>query len=203
MDRNTGDGRPAAVRRTRHTWLTWQTRRSGTARRPSYGRFDDAVRRYVRDRPQATVVALGEGLDPGFWRVDNGRLRWLTVEEPGTAALRRMLLPDGPRWHTLTGRATSPHWPAAVAAPARGVLVLACGPPPEAAVLRDLCALCAGRLPGATLLLDAPPRLLAGDPAGQPGVIGVRPLPGRAGDTALTEVRFGGGGEPAPGPGAG
>ncbi|MER7399306.1 hypothetical protein ABT381_27790 [Streptomyces sp. NPDC000151] len=122
------------------------------------GRFDEAVRRYLRDRPQATVVALGEGLDPGFWRVDNGQLRWLTVEEPATAALRRMLLPDGPRWRTLTGRLTGPHWPAAVARPALGVLVLAFGPPPGAEALRELRALCARRLPGSTLLLEAPLR---------------------------------------------
>ncbi|MEV0599378.1 hypothetical protein AB0I82_08775 [Streptomyces sp. NPDC050315] len=120
--------------------------------------FDEAVRRYLRDRPQATVVALGEGLDTGFWRVDNGQLRWLTVEEPATAALRRMLLPDGPRWRTLTGRLTGPNWPTAVARPALGVLVLVFGPPPAAGALRELRALCARRLPGAALLLEAPLR---------------------------------------------
>ncbi|MBZ4324599.1 class I SAM-dependent methyltransferase, partial [Streptomyces sp. SCA2-4] len=44
--------------------------------------FDRAVRRYTEWRPEATVVALGEGLETGFWRVDNGRLRWLSVDLP-------------------------------------------------------------------------------------------------------------------------
>lgn len=131
------------------------------------GRFDGAVRAYLRDRPQATVVALGEGLDPAFWRLDNGRVRWLSVAEPATAALRRMLLPDGPRHRTLTGRPDSPHWPTAVAHPGHGVLVLLhphplypaaepspgtppAGPPPVA--LDAVRALCAAHFPAATLL---------------------------------------------------
>ncbi|WP_051871887.1 hypothetical protein [Streptomyces sclerotialus] len=190
-----GHGTPA-VRRTRYarlTWQTWRTRPADAAARPAAGRFDEAVRRYLRDRPQATVVALGEGLDPGFWRVDNGQLRWLTVEEPGTAALRRMLLPDGPRWHTLTGRATGPHWPAAVTRPALGVLVLAFGPPPAPGALHELCVLCARRLPGATLLLDAPLRHLAATTGDWPVGTERRSWSARrAAAPALTEFRFGG-----------
>ncbi|GAA0500279.1 hypothetical protein [Streptomyces olivaceiscleroticus] len=188
------DGAPPVgpTRRARLTPQTWRTRPAGPAARPAAGRFDEAVRRYLRDRPQATVVALGEGLDPGFWRVDNGQLRWLTVEEPATAALRRMLLPDGPRWRTLTGRATAPHWPAAVARPALGVLVLAFGPPPAAEGLQELCALCARRLPGSTLLLDAPLRHLAAAVDDRPGVRTLHPPGARgAGAPTLAEFRFG------------
>lgn len=36
--------------------------------------FDRQVVRFLSDRPDATVVALGEGLGTQFWRVDNGRL---------------------------------------------------------------------------------------------------------------------------------
>ncbi|POX40145.1 hypothetical protein C3486_15230 [Streptomyces sp. Ru73] len=159
---------------------------SGGTAPPPDGRFDAAVRRYLRDRPLATVVALGEGLDTGFWRVDNGQLRWLTVEEPATAALRRMLLPDGPRWRTLTGRPAGPHWPAAVTRPALGVLVLAFGPPPASDALHDLCALCARRLPGATLLLDAPLRRrgVAGGRSRRASLFPPATAP------ALTEFRF-------------
>ena len=42
------------------------------------------------------MVALGEGLETGFWRVDNGSVNWLTVELPEMAALRRELLPAAP-----------------------------------------------------------------------------------------------------------
>lgn len=34
--------------------------------------FDLAVEGYLRAHPQATVVGLGDGLETGFWRVDNG-----------------------------------------------------------------------------------------------------------------------------------
>jgi O-methyltransferase involved in polyketide biosynthesis len=40
--------------------------------------MDAAVRRLLAGSPDATVVALGEGFETQFWRVDDGRLRWLT-----------------------------------------------------------------------------------------------------------------------------
>jgi O-methyltransferase involved in polyketide biosynthesis len=59
--------------------------------------FDDEIRRFLAQRPDATVVALGEGLETQFWRVDNGRVRWVTVDLPESAALRERLLPGGER----------------------------------------------------------------------------------------------------------
>ncbi|HKU56910.1 MAG TPA: hypothetical protein VJP41_07805, partial [Gaiellaceae bacterium] len=38
--------------------------------------FDGAARRFLKRHPDGTVVALGEGLETQFWRVDNGRMRW-------------------------------------------------------------------------------------------------------------------------------
>ena len=59
--------------------------------------FDAAVRRFLGSHPAGTVVALGEGLETQFWRLDNGQVRWLTVDLPETMDLRHRLLPDGPR----------------------------------------------------------------------------------------------------------
>jgi O-methyltransferase involved in polyketide biosynthesis len=43
-----------------------------------------------------TAVALGEGLETQFWRVNNGRVRWVTVDVPETVAVReRLRLPRG------------------------------------------------------------------------------------------------------------
>jgi O-methyltransferase involved in polyketide biosynthesis len=39
------------------------------------------------------VVALGEGLETQFWRLDNGRVRWLTVDLPDTMDLRHCWAP--------------------------------------------------------------------------------------------------------------
>ena len=58
---------------------------------------DGAVRRFLKRHPDGTVVALGEGLETQFWRVDNGRMRWLTVDFPAVLDLRRQVLPEEPR----------------------------------------------------------------------------------------------------------
>lgn len=120
--------------------------------------FDDEVRRLLRQSPDATVVCLGEGLETEFWRVDNGHVRWLSVDLPETIALRRQLLPDNPRAATLIGSATDPAWTEAVDR-TRPVIVTAQGLFPyfNRAEVHDLITMIAARLPGATLLFDAVP----------------------------------------------
>ena len=68
------------------------------------------MRRFAARHPGGTVVALGEGLETQFWRVNDGRMRWLSVDLPEVVALREELLPASPR---LRGRALSaldPRW---------------------------------------------------------------------------------------------
>lgn len=121
--------------------------------------FDGAVRAFLQDHPAGTVVALGEGLETQFWRVDNGRVRWVTVDLPETVDVRRRLLPDGPRQQTFAGSALDLRWMDEVD-PSRGVLLTAQGllmylQPVEVA---ELVAACAERFPGAALVFDAIPR---------------------------------------------
>lgn len=121
--------------------------------------FDAEVRRFLERHPDGTVVSLGEGLETQFWRVDNGRVRWLSVDLPQVAKLRRQLLPDDNRRTTLGCSVTDPRWMDEVA-PERGVLILAQGVlmylvPDEA---HRLIADCAARFPGAQLVFDTPPR---------------------------------------------
>ena len=123
--------------------------------------FDDEVRRLLRESPDATVVCLGEGLETEFWRVDNGRVRWLSVDLSETIELRRQLLPDDPRATTLIGSATDPAWTDAVDR-TRPVIVTAQGLLPyfDRAEVHDLITMIAARLPGATLLFDAVPEAM-------------------------------------------
>lgn len=72
--------------------------------------MDDALRRLLANAPNATVVALGEGFETQFWRVDDGRLRWVSVDLPEVAAVRRVVLPDGSRCRTLAGSAADLEW---------------------------------------------------------------------------------------------
>ncbi|MFE0175800.1 class I SAM-dependent methyltransferase [Streptomyces sp. NPDC059002] len=123
-------------------------------------RFDQAVREYVADHPYATVVALGEGLETGFWRTDNGRMQWLSVDLPEAAALRSRLLPPNPRHHVVACSATDLSWLDRVRDLDNGVIVTAQGlfmylRPGE---VRSVLAACAERLPGGSFVLDSLPR---------------------------------------------
>lgn len=126
--------------------------------------FDLAVQEYLADRPRATVVALGDGLETGFWRVDNGLLNWLSVDLPEVAELRRTLLPASDRLRTLSRSATDLSWLDEIEDPqGRGVVVTAQGVlmylrPAE---VREILAACAERLPGGVLVLDTMARWLA------------------------------------------
>jgi O-methyltransferase involved in polyketide biosynthesis len=126
--------------------------------------FDAQVRRFMAAYPGAAVAALGEGLETQFWRVDDGRVRWFTVELPQTAAVRAALLPDDPpRRRMFAGSALEPEWLAALdAGPADHVMVVAQGLlmylPPEA--VRALIARCAAAFPGGSMIFDTMPRRL-------------------------------------------
>jgi O-methyltransferase involved in polyketide biosynthesis len=132
----------------------WQALRART--------FDDEVRRFLGRHPDGTVVALGEGLETQFWRVDNGRVNWLTVELPETLAVRAELLPQHERARTLACSALDAAWMDEVDA-SRGLLITAQGllmyfAPDD---VHRLIARCRERFPGAELVFDAIPRWLA------------------------------------------
>ncbi|WP_380283245.1 class I SAM-dependent methyltransferase [Kitasatospora purpeofusca] len=124
--------------------------------------FDREVADFLAREPRGTVVCLGEGLETQYWRVDNGRARWLTVDLPEMIALRERLLPPGPRQRYLAADATDLVWADEVDRD-RAVLVTAQGlcmylPP---ARVKALIAGCADRFPGGSMVVDAVPRWFA------------------------------------------
>ncbi len=123
--------------------------------------FDAAVRRFLGSHPAATVVALGEGLETQFWRLDNGQVRWLTVDVPETMDLRHRLLPDGPRQSSHRGSALNLDWVAQLD-PTGPILVTAQGLLPhfQRDQVHDLIAGIAERLPGSLLVFDAVPEAM-------------------------------------------
>jgi O-methyltransferase involved in polyketide biosynthesis len=72
--------------------------------------IDAALRQLLADAPGATVVALGEGFETQFWRVDDGQLNWLTLDLPEVIEVRQAALPDDPRCRTTVGSAADPDW---------------------------------------------------------------------------------------------
>ena len=120
--------------------------------------FDGAARRFLKRHPDGTVVALGEGLETQFWRVDNGRMRWLTVDFPAVLDLRRQVMPEEPRQQSHSSSALDLGWVDAVD-PGAPVLVTAQGLLPyfERAQVHGLIAAMAERLPGSSLVFDVVP----------------------------------------------
>jgi O-methyltransferase involved in polyketide biosynthesis len=128
--------------------------------------FDRAARRYLVDHPAATVVALAEGLQTSFYRLDAAQVgdqfRWLTVDLPPIVKLRQKLLPRSPRITVCAQSALDFSWMDQVD-PVEGVFITAEGLlmylQPEQSL--GLIAECAQRFPGGQLMFDLPPRWFA------------------------------------------
>jgi O-methyltransferase involved in polyketide biosynthesis len=145
--------------------------------------FDGEVRRFETARPGGTVVALGEGLETQFWRVDDGRVHWVSVDVPEVIALRRALLPAVPRGRAVAASALDPGWmdgldPETTLVTAQGLLMYF-----ERDEVHGLLREMARRLPGATLVFDTAPEWLAerSRSAGITTATGYRPPPWRWG----------------------
>lgn len=127
--------------------------------------FDRAAIQYLTKHPRATVVALAEGLQTSFWRLDraiaNPQFRWLTIDLPPIIDLRRRLLPPSDRIRTLARSALDYSWMDEVDVE-EGVFITAEGllmylQPTEAT---SLITQCARRFPGAQMIFDLPPVLV-------------------------------------------
>ncbi len=129
-------------------------------------RFDTSTIAYLRDHPKATVVALAEGLQTSFHRLDAAGVghdfRWLTVDLPPMIEVRRKLLPTSDRITVCARSALDFSWMDEVN-PADGVFVTAEGLlmylQPEEAM--GLIRACAQRFAGGQMLFDLPPAWLA------------------------------------------
>jgi O-methyltransferase involved in polyketide biosynthesis len=118
--------------------------------------FDREVRRFLSRHPDGTVVALGEGLETQFWRVDQGTVRWIGVDLPEAIALRRKLLPGDPRMGLIECSALDERWLAEVDT-AGPVLVTAQGLLMYLArdEVHRLLTTCATRIPAGGIVFDA------------------------------------------------
>ena len=76
--------------------------------------FDAAARDYLAAHPKASVVALAEGLQTSFWRLDrNGVLdetTWYSIDLPPVMELRDQLLPSDDRIVALAQSALDRSW---------------------------------------------------------------------------------------------
>lgn len=133
--------------------------------------FDGCVHRYLQKHPNATVVALAEGLQTSFWRLSHAlpdaQFKWISVDFPPIVELRERLLPSSPRVANLAQSALDYSWMDGIDA-GQGVVVTAEGllmylQPAEA---MDLIAQCAKRFPGGQMVFDLPPTIIKLMPKG-------------------------------------
>jgi O-methyltransferase involved in polyketide biosynthesis len=128
--------------------------------------FDNYTRRYLVDHPSATVVAVAEGLQTSFYRLDQAgvgdQFRWLTVDLPPIIDMRERLLPQSDRVTMCAQSALDYSWMDRVD-PSGGVFITTEGLlmylQPDEAV--GLITECAKRFPGGQMMFDLPPVLFA------------------------------------------
>lgn len=78
---------------------------------------DDLIRSYLsRNLEEPVVISLGEGLDSQLWRINDERLRWVSVDVPEAIRVREQLLPSHPRASNVACSALDPAWMEAVPA---------------------------------------------------------------------------------------
>jgi O-methyltransferase involved in polyketide biosynthesis len=121
--------------------------------------IDRVLRQWLADHPNGFVVSLGEGLETQVRRVDNGRMRWLSVDLPEAIRLRECFISPTDRFRHLAASALDRAWMEAVEA-SFGVFIVAQGLfmylEPEA--VRRLLVDIAERFPGAQIVFDVVPR---------------------------------------------
>lgn len=121
--------------------------------------IDGVLRAWLARNPGGQVVALGEGLETQFHRVDDGAVRWLSVDLPEAIAVRERFVPDTDRHRNVACSALDLRWADEVDA-ARPVFVTAAGllmyfRPDE---VRRLVASVCERFPTAEMAFDVVPR---------------------------------------------
>ncbi|OBF38210.1 methyltransferase [Mycobacterium sp. ACS1612] len=127
--------------------------------------FDRAALQYLSRHPSATVVALAEGFQTSFWRLESAlpdaEFSWVTIDFETVIRLRQRLLPSSGRIKYLAQSALDYSWMDAIETD-RGVFITAEGLlmylQPEESM--GLIAACANRFPGGQMVFDLPPVLV-------------------------------------------
>ena len=126
---------------------------------------DQCALAYLRRHPKATIVALAEGFQTSFWRLDkavaNPQFHWVSVDLPPVIELREQLLPPSPRITNLAQSALDYSWIDRIDG-TDGVFITAEGllmylqPDQSMGLITE----CAKRFPGGQMFFDLPPTII-------------------------------------------
>ncbi len=89
--------------------------------------LDDAIRTYIHEHPNATIVNLGAGFDTAFSRVDNGYITWFDVDLPDVTGMRKLLIPETDRSHCITCSILDSAWMLEINPGEQGLFIFAGG----------------------------------------------------------------------------
>lgn len=124
--------------------------------------IDGLLRQWSQAHPTGQVVALGEGLETQFYRVDNGKIRWLSLDLPEVMAIRAQFMPDTDRRRNVACSVLDFRWMDEVSDRHQPVFIAMAGLlkyfQPED--VQRLIATIADRFPHAEMAFDVIPRLL-------------------------------------------
>jgi O-methyltransferase involved in polyketide biosynthesis len=120
--------------------------------------IDQTLRQWLMKHPDGLVVSLGEGLETQASRVDNGRMRWLSVDLPHAISLREQFISPTGRFAHLAASALLPSWMDHVDA-ASGLCVVAQGLLMyfEPSLVEQLFCFISAKFPSATMIFDTVP----------------------------------------------
>lgn len=88
--------------------------------------FDRLLQAWLSTHPDGQIVALGDGLETQCYRVDNGRMQWLSIDLPEALAVRQQFIPPTDRWRHVVSSALDARWMDAVDRD-RPIFIIACG----------------------------------------------------------------------------
>lgn len=125
--------------------------------------IDRLLKSWLERHPEGLIVSLGEGLETQAYRVDNGRMTWLTVDLPPAIRLRERFLPPSKRFRHVASSVFEPGWADEIKTNA-DVFVVVQGLfmylEPDA--VRRLFIQIVERFPGAEIVFDTIPRWFSG-----------------------------------------
>lgn len=141
---------------------------------------DRVIRRWLLAHPCGEIVSLGEGLETQAMRVDNGKMRWLTVDLPDAIRVREHFIRPTDRFRHLPMSATDLEWmqsvdeDADIFIVAQGLLMYL---PPDR--VRHILASIDDRLSGSEMVFDTIPKWYSETPSAHrlSGSYTVPPMP--------------------------
>ncbi len=72
--------------------------------------MDRFIKAFIRRKPDGVIIQLGCGLETTFFRDDNGKTKWYSIDLPNVVEYRKYLLPESERETCIAGDAFSEEW---------------------------------------------------------------------------------------------